>query len=86
MTQISLTDTDLQRITQLSGPDLARLYQCVTERLRPLRALVEPNQNVVTCRLPLHVCDQIKALALTRQVTRSQVIREAVLQFVAGRA
>lgn len=79
--QISLTDTDIQRIARLSGPDLARVYAVITERLQPHRH-AQPNDNVLTVRVSLDAANHIKRLALRHGTTRSHVLQEAVREFV----
>lgn len=82
MTQIALTDADYQRIATLSGGQLARLYQFLTDRLRHVPGMESPNDNVVTVRLPPKMVDHVKALALRHGVTRSDILRESVVEFV----
>lgn len=82
MNQITLTPTDLARIARLSGPDLAALYQTVTDCLRAQSQLESPNQNVVTVRLPVDVCDHLKRVALWHRTTRSAIARQALTEFV----
>ena len=82
MNPITLTPTDLARIAALSGPDLAALYQAVTNRLRADNRLESPNQNVLTVRLPVDVCDHLKRLAFHHRMTRSAVARQALIDFV----
>lgn len=82
MSHIALQHADLARISALSGHDLALLYQTVTDLLRQQETLDAANQNVFTLRLPLDACDHVRRLALTRRVTRSAILREAVLDYV----
>ncbi len=84
MSQIVLTDNDLARIQSLTGDDLAKLHQALQRKLA--RPAVLGNTNAVTTRLPLDVCHAISSLALKCRVTRSQIIREAVLRFLASQA
>ena len=44
------------------------------------------NENTVSVRLPLEVCDRVKELALRFGTTRSRVVRQAVLAFTARHA
>lgn len=82
MNQIVLTDTDLERIQLLTGDDLAKLYQTIQRKLA--RPAVLGNCNAVTTRLPLEVVRAISTLALKHRITRSHIVREAVLRFLAS--
>jgi hypothetical protein len=79
---IVLKDSDVERIAALSGDDLARLYQHITNRLRALARLETPNANVLSIRVAPDVVDHIQRLALRRGTTRSVVLRTAVNEFV----
>ncbi len=70
------TDSDFQRFAQFDGPELLRLYQFLIQRLQPT-----PMEAVVSVRLPPETAGRLKQLAVTRRLTRSDVIREAVSDF-----
>lgn len=82
MNQVVLTDADMARIDRLRDDDLARLYHHLTKRLRAAKQLEQPNGNVVTCRLSPEVVDRIKQLALRHGTTRSQVVRDMLIDYV----
>jgi len=43
MNQITLKESDIERIARLSDEDIARLYQHLTNRLRATKRLDAPN-------------------------------------------
>ena len=75
---IVLTDTDFQRLAALDATEQLRLYQFLTSRLRGATGM----ETVVTVRLPSQVVERLKALAFRHQSTRSQLVRQAVDDFV----
>ena len=82
MNYVVLTEADVARIDRLRDDDVARLYQHLTNRLRAAKRLEAPNGNVVTCRLAPEVVDRIKQLALKCRTTRSQIVREMLIDYV----
>lgn len=80
-----LTDADLARISLMSTSDLERLYRFTKEQLRVERLLEITNENVVSVRLPLKVIEQINRLACDQVRTRSEVVRDAILDFTQRR-
>jgi len=82
MNQIVLKDSDFERLGRLGGGDLARIYNYLTERLRPHKTLEGPNDNVLSVRLPVDTVERVKQLALRFNTHRSRIVREAVIDFL----
>ncbi len=71
------TDSDFKRFAQFDGNELVRLYQFLIQRLQP-----PPMAAVVSIRLPPDIVDKIRQLAVRRRQTRSDLVRQAVVEFV----
>ncbi len=71
------TDTDFQRFSQFDGNELLRLYQFLTRLQR-----MPPTESVVSVRLPPDTVDHVRRLAVKRRQTRSDLVRQAVVEFV----
>ncbi len=82
MTSSQLTDDDLRRVSMMSLDDLERLHQFTKKQLKIERLLEMANENVMSVRLPLRVVEQVSRLALRRDHTRSEVVRDAILQYI----
>ncbi len=65
----------------MSLDDLERLHQFTKKQLKIERLLEMANENVMSVRLPLRVVEQVSRLALRRDHTRSEVVRDAILQY-----
>jgi len=65
-------------IYQMSEDDLKALYQTVKERLRLVHLLSTDNINVMSVRLSLDTCNKVRRLAVARQTTLSEVVRDAI--------
>ena len=75
----TFTETDFQRLAQQFDPhELLRLYDFLTRRLHRTQALYA----VVTTRLPGDDVQSLTRLAIKRRLTRSELVREAVMEFV----
>ena len=68
----------LGAMMQMSEDELKYLYRRVRDQLKIAHLLSADNLNVVSVRLPLGTCDQIKHLALARSGTLSEVVRDAI--------
>ena len=66
--------SDLDRLSALSVEDLERLLRHVRQQLGVERLHQMTNENTVSVRLPLEVCDRVKELALRFGTTRSRVV------------
>ena len=76
---LTFTPNDFQRLeAQFSGPELVRLYDFLTRLLHRAR----PMEAVVTTRLPPEAVDHVTRLVVLRRRTRSDLVREAVMEYL----
>lgn len=75
---LRFTDTDFQRLAQFDPAELARLYRFLLDRLRDCAGLT----TVLTVRVPQTTVDHMKVLAYRYQMTRSELARRAVMEFL----
>lgn len=68
----------LAEVTKMNEDELKTIYRRVRDQLKIAHLVAADNLNVVSVRLPLRTCDQIRNLALARQDTVSEVIRDAI--------
>jgi hypothetical protein len=68
----------LGTIYQMSEDDLKSLYRTVKERLRLVHLLSTDNINVMSVRLSMDTCNKVRRLAVARQSTLSEVVRDAI--------
>jgi len=68
----------LGTIYQMSEDDLKALYQTVKERLRLAHLISTDNINVMSVRLSLDTCNKVRRIAVARQSTLSDVVRDAI--------
>ena len=73
----------LTAIHSMAEDELRTLYREIRERLRIAHLLEADNLNVMSVRLPLSTCDQIRRLALFHSQTRSEIIRDAIEAYCA---
>lgn len=72
------TSVVLASIILMNEDELKHLYRRVREQLKIAHMLSTDNLNVVSVRLPLRTCEQIRRLAFSRQDTISEVVRDAI--------
>lgn len=72
------TSVVLASIIQMSEDELKHLYRRVREQLKIAHMLSTDNINVVSVRLPLGTCEDVRKLAVHRQETISDVVRDAI--------
>jgi hypothetical protein len=65
-------------IYQMSEDDLKTLYRTVKERLRLAHLVSTDNINVMSVRLSLDTCNRVRRLAVARNGTLSEVVRDAI--------
>lgn len=65
-------------IYQMTEDDLKLLYQTIKERLRLAHLISTDNINVMSVRLSLDTCNKVRRLAVARQTTLSDVVRDAI--------
>ena len=75
---MSLTDDDLARIATLSHKELKVLLKFIREQFKGSQTRSFDSDNVVSVRLSEETRRNIDALARSRRITRSRVIRDAV--------
>lgn len=75
---MSLTDDDLARIATLSHKELKILLKFIREQFKGSQTRSFDSDNVVSVRLSEETRRSIDALARSRRITRSRVIRDAV--------
>jgi hypothetical protein len=73
----------LDQLAHLDAGALETVLRHVRSRLGVERLKQMTNENTVSVRLPLEVCERVKEIALRYKTTRSRVVRQAVLEFVA---
>lgn len=61
--------------------ELKQLYQHVRTQLRMTHLVSADNVNVVSVRLPISTCDEVRHLAYRRHATISDVVRDAVQDY-----
>jgi hypothetical protein len=74
---------DFERIAQLDADDLERLCAFVRERLRAARC-AHARHNLLSVRLPLAICDDIRHRAQQQHTTPSSIVREALRAWAAA--
>lgn len=72
----------ISAIYQMDEDELKTLYRTVKERLRLVHLLSTDNINVMSVRLSLDSCNQVRRLAVNRQTTLSEVVRDAIDDYI----
>jgi hypothetical protein len=80
-TPVASASVVLAAVMQMNEDDLKHLYRCVRDQLRIAHLLSADNLNVVSVRLSLDRCEQVKRLALARGDTLSEVVRTAIDEY-----
>ena len=73
---LAFTDTDFQQFSRFDRTELLRLYDFLIQRL-PAR----PMESVISIRVTPAVVEQIRRIAVARQLTRSDIARQAIIEF-----
>lgn len=68
----------ISAIYQMDEDELKALYRTVKERLRLVHLLSTDNINVMSVRLSLDTCNKVRRMAVARQSTLSEVVRDAI--------
>jgi hypothetical protein len=69
-------------IYQMDEDELKTLYRTVKERLRLVHLLSTDNINVMSVRVSLDTCNKVRRLAVTRETTLSEVVRDAIDDYI----
>lgn len=77
-TQPAAPTIPIATIYQMTEDELKALYQTVKERLRLAHLISTDNINVMSVRLSLDICNKVRRLAVARQSTLSEVVRDAI--------
>jgi hypothetical protein len=75
---IVLTDGDFARLGSLDAQQTLKLYRFLVTRLQAAAGM----RDVLTVRLPVDVVERVKALAFRHRTNRSEVVRQAIMEFL----